>query len=103
MSLSSERDRLISEKEAEDARNKKKNSSPPRYNDPVKDSFNPGKGDKMRYAVMEGWYSQAITDRFNQIFNRTPRNKADLDDQKYHEEVDHEALRRAIDAKKKTH
>jgi hypothetical protein len=67
MGMSSKKDKRIAEQEDTAKRNKKKNSSPDRYNDPVKDTYRTqGKGD--RYRVIDGWYSDEMTEKFNKIF-----------------------------------
>ena len=69
MSLSSKRDKWISKREADGARNKKKNCKPAQYNDPVKDTFRAaGKGD--RYREISGWYSEEVSERLRKIFGK---------------------------------
>ena len=77
MSLSTNRDKLIAKKESDAERNKKKNSTPERYNNPVKDTIiTQGKGDS--YRVIPGWYSDEMTARFNKIFKRmATKNNSD--------------------------
>ena len=69
MSMSSKKDKWIAKKESDAKRNKKKNSKPERYNDPVKDTLRTqGKGS--RYRVLPGWYSDEMTKKFNRIFKK---------------------------------
>ena len=69
MTMSSEKDKRIAKAESDAKRQKKKSSTPERYNDPVKDTLRTqGKGG--RYRVIPGWYSDEMTRKFNKIFKK---------------------------------
>ncbi len=69
--MSRNRDKQIAKKESDARRNKKKSSTPQdnrgdNYVDPMKKARTQGKGDT--YRVIEGWYSDEMTEKFNKIF-----------------------------------
>ena len=69
MSLSSKLDKRIAKYESDAERHKKKNCTPEKYNDPVKDTLvTQGKGGK--YRDIDGWYSDEITERLRKIFGK---------------------------------
>jgi len=109
MSLSSDRDKQIAKSEESASLRKQRNSTPPdnhgdQYVTGTEKLYTQGKG---AYRVIKGWYSKAMTEKFNRIFNRMADDKdqaqADTDCEKYHAEVDHKAMEKAIekDGKKK--
>ena len=81
MSLSSPKDKLYAKKEADAARNKKKNSSPERITDHLTDQLRT-QGNGSRYRVIPGWYSDEMGERFNKIFKRIHDEKEENADKK---------------------
>ena len=77
---STKKDKKIAKAESDAKRNKKKNCSPTdnygeRYVDPIKNRRTQGKGDK--YRVIEGWYSDEMTEKFNKIFKKRQKQWAE--------------------------
>ena len=70
---SQKRDKVIAKKESDTKRNKKKDCSPTdnygeRYVTGKEKERTQGKGDS--YRIIDGWYSDEMTEKFNKIFNR---------------------------------